>query len=445
VHINLPQDVKYIIDTLEKNSFEAYAVGGCVRDAVLGKTPKDWDICTQALPEQSAKCFDDKPIFETGLKHGTISLLLSGEIYEITTFRVDGVYKDNRRPESVKFVSELHNDLARRDFTINAMAYHPDKGIIDPFGGIDDIKHRLIRCVGDANMRFDEDALRIMRALRFSSELDFSIDFQTANAIFDKKHLLNNIAAERIRAELDRLLIGDNALNVLTEYSRIIVTVIAEISDMIGFEQNTPYHNLDVWNHTIKSVVNAPADVILRLTMLLHDVGKPHCYTFEDGKGHFYGHQEVGAQMARKILRRLKYDNNTVYAVTALITHHDAYIPLRTKAIRRWLNRIGEERLRQLLLVKKADAMAQAAEFLKPRLDELDAVAEVIDEIIRQGQCFSLKNLAVDGRDLIAAGITEGTEIGRLLNILLDMVINDEIENDHSALMEKIRKIQDLQ
>jgi len=435
VHINLPHEVQYIINTLEEHGFEAYAVGGCVRDAVLGKEPKDWDICTGALPGQTAECFGDQRIFETGLKHGTISLLLGGEIYEITTFRIDGIYKDNRRPESVQFVSDLHNDLARRDFTINAMAYHPAKGIIDPFGGIDDINNQLIRCVGDAEKRFDEDALRIMRALRFASELGFAIESHTAEAILGKKNLLHNIASERIREELNRLLIGDNALNVLTEYVQIIVTIIPEISALIGFEQNNPYHNLDVWGHTVKSVINAPADKIIRLTMLLHDIGKPLCYTFENEKGHFHGHQEVGTEMARKIMRRLKYDNHTVHAVTTLITYHDAEIPPRAKTIRRWLNRIGEERLRQLLLVKRADAYAHSEQFLKPRLDTLDTMTGILDEIIAQNQCFSLKDLAIDGRDLIAVGIAEGADIGRVLGVLLDMVIDGKIENEREVLL----------
>ncbi|MCL2365494.1 MAG: HD domain-containing protein [Oscillospiraceae bacterium] len=437
MHITLAHNVQYIIKTLEENDFEAYAVGGCIRDTLLGKTPQDWDICTQALPEQTAACFKGKRIFETGIKHGTISLLLGGKTYEITTFRTDGNYTDNRRPESVTFVSALSDDLARRDFTINAIAYHPDRGLIDPFGGAADIENKLIRCVGDAENRFDEDALRIMRALRFSSALGFTIEPRTADALLNKRRLLHNISAERIREELNRLVAGDNAAQVMLKYSSVITTIIPEISNLIGFEQNTPYHDLDIWNHTIKSMTHVPADKVLRLTMLLHDIGKPPCYTYKNGKSHFHGHQKIGAEMARHILRRLKYDNNTVHTVTLLITYHDADIPARAKAIRRWLNKIGEHRLRQLLAIKRADIFAQSSALLSPRLEALNAASKIIDEIIEQKQCYRLSDLAINGRDLIAIGITNGSEIGQTLNTLLHMVLDGEIENERLALLDK--------
>ena len=442
--MKIPEDVEYIIETLETHGHEAYAVGGCVRDIVMGKTPKDWDICTSALPGQTAAAFESKRIFETGLKHGTITLRLNGRNYEITTFRTDGPYLDNRRPDRVEFVRNLEQDLARRDFTVNALALHPQTGITDCFGGIEDIESKTIRCVGDPVKRFEEDALRIMRALRFASVLGFQIEPETATAIAGNRQLLKNISAERIAAELNLLLTGAYAGTVLTEYSTVLAVIIPEILPMIGFEQNTPYHNLDVWGHTVKSVTHAPEDIILRLTMLLHDIGKPNCYTYSGGKGHFHGHQAVSEEMSRKILLSLKYDNSTIGTVTTLVKHHDAEITLTHKSLRRWLNLIGEENLRRLIQVKKADIMAQA-DLIAPnvprrheRLEKLAKASELIDEIFLQQQCFSLKDLAVDGRDLIAAGIPEGAEIGKTLSTLLDMVIDGELENKREILLNHV-------
>ena len=438
--IKIPDEVQYMIDILEKNGYEAYAVGGCVRDAILGAEPKDWDICTPALPEQIMGFFEGQRIIETGLSHGTITLVLNNKPFEITTYRRDGVYSDNRRPDTVEFVNDLKEDLSRRDFTINAMAYSPKKGVVDFFGGIQDIENQTVRCVGDADKRFQEDALRIMRALRFASVLDFTIEGHTSAAIYRNKHLLQNIAVERIANELNKLIVGDNAGNILLNYTCVIGAVIPEIKEMVGFEQKSPYHHLDVWNHTAASVTKAPADVPLRLTMLLHDIAKPGCYSEADGIGHFYGHSKVSSDMAKEILLRLRYDNSTIETVTELILYHDANIHPERKHIKRWLNRIGEERFRQLIEIKRADAMAKSEKYRQAKMEVLNDILTVLDEIIEQNQCFSLKDLAVNGRDLIAAGVPEGVTIGRILNRLMDMVIDEQVENNKEKLLETAKK-----
>ena len=441
ITIKVPEEVQNIIGTLEENGYEAFIVGGCVRDAVLGKEPEDWDICTSALPEQTNKCFKEQHIIETGLKHGTVTIVVDHKPFEITTYRIDGSYSDNRHPDSVEFVNDLKEDLSRRDFTINAMAYNPDRGVVDFFDSISDIKDHIIRCVGDADKRFQEDALRIMRALRFAAVLGFDMEEKTSAAIFRNKELLKNIAAERISSEINKLIVGQNIGDLLLNYTSVIKVIIPEISEMIGFEQNNPYHYLDVWRHTIESVVNAPADKVLRLTMLFHDIAKPKCYTVNDSVGHFYGHPQVSADMTKQILKRLKYDKDTVKTVTQLIFYHDTDIQPKRKHIRRWLNRIGEERFRRLIEVMKADAMAQSERSRMEKINELEKVVPVLDEIIKQQLCFSLRDLDVNGRDLIAAGVTEGAEIGKTLNRLLEMVIDELLENEKDKLIAAAKEL----
>ena len=436
MNIKIPDEVQHIINTLEKNGYEAYAVGGCLRDAFLGAEPKDWDVCTPALPEQTMKCFDGLHIIKTGLRHGTITLVLNGNPFEITTYRVDGTYSDNRHPDSVEFVKDLKEDLSRRDFTINAMAYNPKKGVVDFFDGISDIKKQVVRCVGSADERFREDALRIMRALRLASTLNFSIEDDTSEAIHDTRCLLGKIAVERISKELNKLIVGRNAGNILLRYVPVIWEIIPEIRAMIEFEQNNPYHYLDVWKHTVTSVTNAPIDVILRLTMLFHDIAKPECYSEAEGVGHFHGHPQTGSRIAGKILSRLRYDNCTTRTIKQLIFYHDVEILPTRKHVKRWLYKIGEERFRQLIDVKRADAMAQTEEYRRKKLATLDDILLITDEIIEQRQCFSLGDMAVNGRDLIAAGIPEGIEIGRMLNRLVSMVVDETVENDRAKLLE---------
>ena len=437
--IELPSEAKHIIDTLGESGYEAFAVGGCVRDSLIGKPPKDWDVCTPALPEQTKKCFAGQRIVETGLKHGTVTLVLNQKPFEITTYRIDGDYSDNRRPDKVEFVKSLKEDLSRRDFTINAMAYSPKSGMVDFFGGEEDLKHGVIRCVGDAGKRFSEDALRIMRALRFAAVLGFSIETGTAEAMRESRGLLKNISVERIAAELSKLVTGAGAGRIMTEHMPVVAEIIPELAPAIGFEQNSPFHCYDVLTHIMKSVDSAPSDLHLRLTMLFHDIGKPARYSERDGTGHFYGHPQLSTDMAKGILTRLKYDNNTIDAVTQLILYHDADILPKKKHIKRWLNRIGEERLRQLIEVKRADAAAQSERYYEGKTAILDAALQAMDEIIGQRECFALKDLAVNGRDLIEAGVPEGRLIGATLNRLMDMVIDEEAPNDRAVLLEIAR------
>ena len=441
MRIHIPDEAKYIIETLENSGHEAHVVGGCVRDALMGKTPEDWDITTSALPSQTMACFEGSTIIETGLQHGTLTLVLSNKPFEITTFRADGNYSDFRRPDNVEFIRELKSDLARRDFTINAMAYNPGSGISDFFGGIEDIENKIIRCVGDADTRFREDALRIMRALRFSSVLDFEIEKNTAASIFNHCDLLPHIARERISNELSKLLLGKRVLKILSDYTRIFEEIIPEISETVGFEQNTPYHHLDVWNHIIASVAVASKDKIIRLTMLLHDIAKPKCYMEIDSVGHFHGHEKLSSFMAKDILSRLKYDGETIDAVTQLILHHGDDIVAERKSVKRWLNRIGEERFHQLIEVRKSDLMAKVESKCESRMSKLPSVLTILDEIIAQQQCFSLKDLAIDGNDLLALGIPEGKEVGDLLNYLLDMVINENANNEKEELLHILQSV----
>ena len=439
--IIIPCEVAYIIDTLESGGFGAHAVGGCVRDSLLGKTPQDWDICTSAFPEQTKKCFAGQHIIETGLKHGTVTLMLGHKPFEVTTYRIDGKYTDSRRPDEVFFVGELEMDLARRDFTINAMAYNPKTGLADHHGGERDLAGGIIRCVGDAGRRFREDALRIMRALRFASVFGFSIEDETARAMHENKALLHSIAAERIAAELNKLITGDGVGGVLSAHLPVLTEVIPEIAPMVGFEQNNPWHYLDVWQHTLAAVTNAAPDIVLRLAVLFHDLGKPKKYSEdEDGVGHFYGHSQVGHDMAKEILQRLKYDSNTISAVTQLILYHDAEIVPRRGNIKRWLNRLGEERFLQLLEIKRADNRAQSAALAQKKLEMLDETKTLFDEIIGQRQCFRQRDLAVKGDDLIAIGIPEGPQIGIMLTRLTELVIDEQAENDRAALLEIVRK-----
>ena len=438
--IKIPDEVGYIINTLEENGYEAYAVGGCVRDSLLGNHPTDWDICTSALPEQAMTVFSGQRIVDTGSKYGTITLVLDHKPFEITTYRVDGDYSDHRRPDKVEFVSSLKEDLARRDFTINAMAYNRKTGVIDFFGGLDDI-HGVIRCVGEAGDRFQEDALRIMRALRFASRLGFSIEENTANAMHEKRGLLNSISVERIAAELNKFITGDNIAELLQAHKTIIMEIIPELALMDGFDQNTPYHCYDVWTHTLMSMEYAPKELAIRLVMLLHDIAKPQCYIEKEGTGRFPGHQQVGSDMAGKILRRLKYDNDTIDTVIRLILHHDDGIEPESKIVKRWLSRMGEHRLRLLIEVKRADALAQSERYHDDKLAVLSGVVSLIDEIIKQRQCFTLKDLALDGDDLIEMGVREGAGIGIILNKLLDMVINEEAVNDKAILAEIARNL----
>ena len=425
-----------ILQTLTNAGYEAYLVGGCVRDLLRGIEPHDWDICTSARPEETESCFAARRIIETGLKHGTVTILEDGESYEITTYRTEGPYSDSRRPDYVRFVTSLEADLARRDFTMNAIAMDLEGSLRDPFGGADDIRAGLIRCVGESAQRFQEDGLRIMRALRFAASLGGQIEEETAQAIHDHRHMLQHVAVERINVELCKLLVGANAGNVLRQYPDVLCQFWPEFGPLVMLEQNNPWHCWGGWEHTIRAVEGAPSELVLRLTMLLHDIGKPNCKsTDEKGMDHFYGHSAVSAQLAGQMLRVLKFDHKTRERVVTLVEHHDLQIPPRSQVIRRWLNRLGEETFFQLLAVKRADSMGQDYGKVEARLAELDVLRAKAEEILAQGQCFTLKDLTVNGRDVIAMGVAPGPEVGRVLNRLLERVLNGEAPNDRETLL----------
>ncbi len=433
--ITLDSGSARIIGRLHENGYKAYAVGGCVRDCLMGKIPHDWDICTDARPEQTEAVFSDWRVIETGLRHGTVTVVTNGTPYEITTFRTESGYSDHRKPDTVSFADDFSEDASRRDFTINAMAYNEDEGLIDPYGGAEDIRRKIIRCVGNPDERFGEDALRIMRALRFSAVLGFSIEPQTAAAADRNRSLLDYISRERIAAELLRLLCGKNVGSVLREHRSIIAAVIPEIEAEFGFCQNNIYHDSDVWEHTVRSVEAAEPDTVIRLTMLLHDIGKPCCYFENETGGHFYGHGKAGASMAREILKRLRLSNDIIDTVTELIAIHDPPLNPTKKGVLRMLNKIGGDNYRRLIAVHRAD-MAAHSEYARTHDGGIiDAAEETLREIEREGSCFSLKDLAVNGNDIIAAGVEEGKEVGTVLKTLMDMVISAELPNERESLM----------
>ena len=442
VNVKLPDEVLFIISTLENNGYCTFVVGSCVRDLVIGKEPEDWNIYTQALPEKITECFAGQQSIETMIQHGTVTLLLNRELYEITSFRMCNIDTGNRNRCSVALKCDLTQDLSRRDFTVNAIAYHPEKGLIDSFGGISDIKNRVIRCIGDANVRFREDALLIMRAVRLYSELGFCIESITATAMYANCHFLNDITSERILYELNHMLVGNYVGDALADFAPIIGAIIPEIIPMINFVQNTPYHDLDVWSHTVKSISCIPSVLTLRLTMLLHDIAKPLCFTESiDGVGHYYRHPQKSADMAKEILTRLRYDNSTIKNVVKLILYHDMIIEPNKKHIERWISRVGVNTLSQLIEVKRADVLAQSEAFREERLNVLDSAEMQIDSLIRQNRGFSLNNLAVDGNDMIEVGVAQGIQVGKVLNCLLEMVIDEEVKNDRDLLMEKAREL----
>ncbi|MBQ8134015.1 MAG: HD domain-containing protein [Clostridia bacterium] len=440
--IAVPENVNRIIGQLEAAGYPAYAVGGCIRDSLMGITPHDWDICTAAVPEKVLEILGKHNVIESGLKHGTVTVKYSGELYEITTFRTDGEYLDNRRPESVTFVRSLKEDLKRRDFTVNAIAYNEAKGLCDYFGGKEDIRNKLIRCVGDPDKRFNEDALRIFRALRFAARFGFEIEEQTAFSVRKNAHLLCNISAERIASELLQIIDGEYAEAVLLSYSDVLGIIIPEILPMVGLNQRNPHHIYDVWGHTVKVIVNSPHGKMMRLAALLHDIAKPECFfTDEKGTGHFHGHPEMGAKMAEAIMRRLKLDNKTIESVSILIRYHDLRPQANGKNVRRMISKIGCEAFENLMELKRADARGQNPDKLAEKLAYIHRLEEIYQEVTANGDEFNLKSLKINGNDLIQMGITEGKQIGKILNQLLSEVIDGTIENDREMLLLKAKQL----
>lgn len=434
MELRIPEQVRQALSKLRACGYEAYIVGGCVRDLLLGREPDDYDITTSALPFETMRCFAGYHIIETGVKHGTVTAVIDGMPLEITTYRIDGQYSDNRRPDSVTFTRSLREDLARRDFTINAMAYSPSNGLQDYFGGQQDLKDQMIRCVGDPQTRFEEDALRILRAVRFSSVLGFGMEPATAAALLTRRGLLVHIARERVQVELNKLLLGRDVGRVLREYTEVLCEVISEIIPCIGFEQHSRYHLYDVWEHTVHTVERSPERLTVRLAMLLHDLAKPLTFSIEGGTGHFYSHQQKSADLAQEILKRLRYSGEITRRVVNLIRYHSVEFHGSAKAIKRWLGKLGEEELRELLLVQRSDLLGKDPSFWY-ELEELDENEQRINEIIAQNQCFTVAQLAVNGNDLREVGCTQGRLIGQLLEYLLDLVIDEECPNNREALL----------
>ena len=438
--MQIPRQVAFIIDRLQKNGYEAYAVGGCVRDALLGRKPNDWDITTSARPEQVKTVF--KRTIDTGIQHGTVTVMEDHIGFEVTTYRIDGEYEDGRHPKQVQFTPDLREDLRRRDFTINAMAYSPQEGIADLFGGREDLKNRVVRCVGSAEERFNEDALRIMRAVRFAAQLGFSIEEETWQAIRKLVPNLKKISAERIQVELSKLLLSPNPGFFRQLYDTGITSVILpEFDAAMDCGQNSPYHCYSVGEHTLHVLEHTPADLSMRLCAVLHDLGKVSVKTTdENGRDHFYGHPEKSEKMAGKILKRLKYDNNTIDRTCRLVRYHDYKLVPEEKAIRRAVNKIGADLFDDLLTFQRADSSAKPEAVYKAATEKLQTVEAIYQGILARGECISLKTLAVTGKDLIEAGMKPGRELGQVLNRLLEHVLDYPEDNRKERLLELWRE-----
>ncbi len=439
--IQLPEKVKYIIDTITQAGYEAFAVGGCIRDSILGREPNDWDITTSAKPQQVKSLF--RRTIDTGIAHGTVTVMLDREGFEVTTYRIDGEYEDSRHPKEVTFTSNLVEDLKRRDFTINAFAYNDSVGLVDAFEGMKDIENGVIRCVGDAMERFSEDALRILRAIRFSAQLGYTIEESTRQAITALAGNLRHISAERIQVELTKLLVSPHPDYLRIAYETGVTAVILpEFDACMKTPQNHPHHCMDVGEHTLYSLKEVPADKRLRLAMLLHDIGKPvTCETDEEGITHFHGHPSVSARMALDILKRLRFDNDTINVVTALVEFHDYGNGVNPdmRIVRRAMNKIGEEIMPLLFQVRRADVLAQSEYQRREKLEILNKWQNLFEKVQEQKQCVSLKTLAINGSDLIALGMKPGREIGETLKKLLDYVLDHPEENTKERLLEKLK------
>jgi tRNA nucleotidyltransferase (CCA-adding enzyme) len=454
--MKITTDAKEIIQLLEDNGYSGYVVGGCVRDALLGKTPHDYDICTSATPEQMKDIFikSGHNTYDTGIQHGTISVMgKEHALYEVTTFRCDGDYTDGRHPDSVQFVSDIDQDLARRDFSVNAMAYSPTRGLVDPFGGAKDLEKGLIRCVGDPNKRFQEDGLRIMRAIRFAATYGFEIEPETQKAIHDNKHLLQNVSAERKTVEFVKMLTHAKA-ELLMEYSDVIAEFIPEIKPMIGFDQKTPWHKYDVYEHTARAVELTPNDPTLRLAVFFHDIGKPPIFQVDStGRGHFKLHPEKSTEMTEQIMRRMKFDTQSIKDVCVLVKHHDDPLTrnMDSANMKCLLREIGEENLRRLVSIQIADKQAQRG--TREELEKMDRAAmtyedavilgqlraldkydNLITHVVQSGEPYQIKDLAINGHDLIVIGL-KGKDIGDVLNLMLLDVIKHPKYNTKERLM----------
>lgn len=450
--MHIPEDATYILNTLTSYGYSSYIVGGCVRDFLLNKKPNDYDITTQARPEDVMKMFNNHEVLPTGLQHGTVTVVINHKPYEITTFRYDGNYSDNRRPDSVEFTDNIVEDLKRRDFTMNAIAYNPHDGFVDPFNGKKDIENKIIRCVGAPSLRFYEDGLRILRAMRFAAQLEFDIEDDTSLAMRNSKYLLDNISAERIQGELVKILKSKRCgSKIMRKYADIMCRIIPEIKPMIEFNQNSSYQVYDLWEHTLKCMnyfyldygYDNEDDIVTRLAILLHDIGKPHyngnecCYTTNN-------HAYISAKMAYKILHRLKFSNDIVAYTTQLVSYHMTDMLDENKTnIKCLLNEIGEEQLRRLILLRKCNYIFGTHLIINQNrmICRVQCAEAVLDEIIENNECYSLKQLAINGNDLIDHGIPQGKEIGIILNSLLGIVQTDNSLNNREMLLQSVDRI----
>ena len=440
--MKLPKHVKAIITTLEKAGFEGYAVGGCVRDTLLGKEPDDWDITTSAAPQQVKDLFFRT--IDTGIQHGTVTVLMDRETYEVTTYRIDGEYEDGRHPKEVVFTANLLEDLKRRDFTINAMAYNDASGIVDAFGGMEDLENKVIRCVGNPVERFTEDALRMMRAVRFSGQLGYEIEKKTGQAVIQLAPTLSKISAERICTELTKLMVSPHPDYLRKAYDLGMTKVfLPEFDAAMGVEQNNPHHCYNVGEHILHSLTHVRADKVLRFTMLFHDLGKAVTRTVdEEGIDHFYGHVEVSAKIADNRMKSLRFDNDTREKVIRLVKYHDLKIELTPKAVRRAVVKIGEDIFPYLLEVKRADFLSQSMYKREEKEAELQQLRELYKKILEEKNCISIKMLAVNGSDLIAAGMRPGKAIGETLQKLLEIVLEEPSLNTKEYLLSQISPVE---
>lgn len=427
------------IEMLNNAGYEAYAVGGCVRDAIMNIEINDFDITTSATPEEMQQVFKNERTYETGIKHGTITFVYENENVEITTYRLDGEYEDNRRPKSVEFTKSLENDLKRRDFTMNAIVYNNSEGYIDMFGGIEDIKNKTIRAIGNPKDRFNEDALRILRAIRFASKLGFEIEENTKKAMLECKHLLHNISGERIAAEINKFVLGSNVKKAILDHYDILSEIIPEFEAMHNFDQKNDWHVYDVLTHTAVVVENTPQIAHLRLTALLHDTGKVHTFTVDEkGIGHFYGHNDKSAEIAENYLTKYKYDNFTKERVYKLVKVHDTPIEPDRILIKKRINRMGKDCFFDLIKIKRADNLAQNLN--KVRLDIIDEIEKIATDIVNE-DCFTLGSLKINGGDLIKNGFKPGKQLGNILNTLLEEVMEEKIPNEKEALLNRARNL----
>ena len=441
MNIVLPQDVIQIIERLESCGHEAYAVGGCVRDSILGKEPADWDITTSASPEDVKALFTHT--IDTGIAHGTVTIMCGKCGYEVTTYRIDGEYKDGRHPESVAFTNLLSEDLRRRDFTINAMAYNQTEGLVDLFGGMQDLQDGVIRCVGEATERFSEDALRMLRAVRFAAQLGFSIEKATYDAICTLAPTIARVSMERIMVELVKLLTSDHPEEMRTVYvCGLSAVFLPEFDAMMETPQHTVHHQYSVGEHTIHALMAVPAERILRLTMLFHDVAKPVCRTTDEaGNDHFYGHPEIGPEMTGQILRRLKFDNDTIRSVKRLVRFHDMRPVLQEKNVRRSIVKMGLESFPEIFAVKRADTMAQSMYMRQQKLDAIDQFEALYDRIIEKQVCVQKKDLALNGKDLLELGVPQGKKVGEILDLLFAQVIEEPAKNTREELLTEAKRL----